>query len=184
MSNLKHRLDNRTPSQFKQDIERGTFKENALIEIFSSYTKLKIVPNSHGRDGKAIAGNFTSGADFKIIYDDGKEEFIEVASCGLTSKVTFVKTRLQAYIKNNYSILLFIGTNITKNTPIEEIRKILSKAPNLAYCLVKPKGIQKILDDKTLPRDNGFGGKYNDTVCISKERFCDFFTFTLLKELL
>jgi hypothetical protein len=179
MSNLSHRMDSRSSSEFHKDIQQGTHKENILAQLFEAHClfngiDIQIQANSNGRDGKPIKGDFVSGADFLVTYD-GKPLYVEINSCGILTKVTFVKYRLETCIRNNYHLLLFIGTGVNKNTPIELVEKTLLESPDLQYCWLTPLHIKTILECEDLKPGVGFGGK--PTIMVLSKDFDRFFTF-------
>lgn len=153
---IEYRKDNRTFSQFEEDIKRDTYRENIAMSILVAHLKEKN-PNTEinfldfGMDnsGKVVSDKNKVNAkpDFKL-FVDGKKNNIEVKVHSDRYKcMTFKKSNINTYIKYKASIAVFTESRcyifsqkslhfIQKNFPAKSYKGFAAGKPahRLHFC--------------------------------------------------
>jgi hypothetical protein len=152
---LKYRKDNRSTKKFKKDIENRTSKEKFLVEYFIDRMEvmgydITVINNGIDNTGKMLK-KVSSRADYRIIIN-GVEGLYDIKCGPVKSKCIFKTHNLKQYVKNNASILLFYNTGFIDKPP--------HPIKDEAKCaIIRPKKIQKMLNDHKSYREFTFGNK-------------------------
>lgn len=158
------RFDYRSLEQFTEDIKFGTNMETFWVQIWLKELKLwpefeilSIANYGVDNDGKYVKVA-NSNADYYIKYHrlgEYKEHPLEIKWAPTNGKATFKINNLQAYLKQNSSILLIFNTHkdTLKQTPKTSLHthqdKILGYLPYIKWSIIGTDGIRKILNDHT-----------------------------------
>ena len=153
---LNYRRDKRTRKKFLDDIQKRTFKEKFLIELFvqeAIHRGWSISIEDYGIDNTgAYVEKSSCQPDYKIVLN-GKPGLYEIKSSPVSHKCTFKKYNLQKYIEINANILLFFGTGFIERRP-EDI-----DYENTRWAIITPKKIKLMLKNKKSYIEPMFGNK-------------------------
>lgn len=145
---MNYRFDKRSKKEFQQDIKEATKIEEAILNLWldkierETLIRPKYKHLADGRDGSFLKDKeVDSTADFEVI-GYGK---IEVKFCRPFLKTRFhlKKGQLESYIKQNCIIIIVNGWDT--HHPV--------------FTLIKPKMMDKIVEECEVINYGGMGGK-------------------------
>ena len=186
------RFDDRTKSQFMQDINFGTKVEGLVFSMFlESCSKkphidiLKYSDNGIANDGSYIEhGVDTSGADFMVDIRYGDAEYfnvpLEVKWVPTFGKLTLKKADLKAYRDEGADILLMytsktLNLRKPKDLNFEKHKKrILEASPFIRWGIMGNEDVNKLLSEGKFSPIPYMGNKQG--IIIQQEDFKHWFT--------
>lgn len=172
---LSRRKDIRTTAEFKRDIVNRTLKERFLARLFIVEMRYRGNDVTVEETGNKDAGKFTqtSSCDPDYVFTArGVQYPMDIKNCGISKKATFKVYQLQQYIKQNASILLFIGTGFIDKDPTR------INYANTQWAVIKPENIKKMLKELKPYKDPNFG--YKECIRIYAGNFHKYFMLTPL----
>jgi len=172
---LNRRKDVRTTAEFERDIVRRTLKERFLARLFVMEMRARGSTVSVDETGNKDAGKVTARSSCESDYEftiDGELHLVDIKNCGISTKATFKLYQLKQYVKQEASILLFVGTGFIDKDPTQIDYK------QTQWALVTPHHIQYMIEDLKPYKDPNFG--YKQCVRVTQPNFHKYFVFNTL----
>jgi hypothetical protein len=188
---MSTRFDTRTKDTFKKDISFGTQMETYFFQRWlksckeKGYRVTKWDHNGVDNDGEFIAKGNTSGADYRVTFDDYEleDEPLEVKWVPTAGKFTLKVGDLKAYIREGASILFIYNScketrNLRKpkDYDFDKHVKLIEKYNDcLKWGILLSKDVEGLL--------NGLSGRIRKIpymgnkpgIILESDEFCDWF---------